>query len=210
MASARAQVARFVVGTPGVAWASIWRVWVERDGSIYVAARTMASRFKASLHATGDWRIGFQHTATGGHRLPPGLRRTVFQFSPAREPRPGVMRAFTLVTPWFAVIPGTDGATVPRDTVWITPPDEDRKVECMLLITTPPVYASTWPGEKEGSGFISRIPLPDGRTLWIVSRIGAVTEEELAHWRAWREQSRAVVEGVGLGALQSALRRRTR
>lgn len=185
IASARARTVRFVVGTPGVAWASVWRVWVRPDSSVYVSARAIAGQFKASLHATGDWRLGFQHIATGGHGLPDGRDRVVARFTPARELAPGITRAFTLITPWFAVWPRPGWPALPRGTVWIDPPAEGQVVECMLMIVTAKGHMSTWPGIG-GTRLIARVDMPDGRTLWMVYQIATPTAEVLAYWQIVR------------------------
>lgn len=164
---------------------------------MYAAARSIASRFKASHHATGDWRIAFQHVAAGGARLPPGLPRVVHRFPPAKESAPGVTRAFTLATPWFAVRPQPEDATPPASTFWIDPPAEGQSVECLLVITTPAVRVTTWPGSNKGTHAVTHLDLPDGRTLWVVYQIGTVTGKMLEQWRVLRERGRAAVEGSG-------------
>jgi hypothetical protein len=179
-ASTRARTVRFVVGTAGVAWASIWRAWVEDDSSVYASARLIAGQFKAGLHPT-EWRIDFQHIAAGGRRLPAGRDRVIARFPPAKETAPGTTRAFTLITPWFAVWPRPGAPPPSRAIVWIDPPAEGQVVEFMLIITTAGTRVSAWPGANGGTHLVRSVELPDGRTLWVVYQITSLVPEILAY-----------------------------
>lgn len=71
---------RFAVGEPGGARSSVWRVWMnDRRDDVYIAARSLASEVKVSLHPD-FWYYGFTstHAARASSLVPPGADRKKF------------------------------------------------------------------------------------------------------------------------------------
>lgn len=50
---------RFAVGSPTGLTSNAWRVWTTKQGDIYIACRDNFKEAKVSLHASGQWRMGF-------------------------------------------------------------------------------------------------------------------------------------------------------
>ena len=103
MAQAGDSVYRFTVGAPDAERSSVWRLWTHTPKSassgteIYLAMRNIAADFKASLHASGSWRVGFSrddHPAA-----PPGQDRAMHKWRRPEEMAPGWTRAFQVGVP---------------------------------------------------------------------------------------------------------------
>jgi hypothetical protein len=86
---------RFAVGTPDGAHSSVWRVWAYRS-DVYVAARSIVSEMRVSLHASGKWRAAFteKHLKRPQPFIDPSRDRAVDKWERPPEFAPGWTRGF--------------------------------------------------------------------------------------------------------------------
>jgi hypothetical protein len=179
---------RFAVGTPAGARSSVWRVWAAQDGSIYVAARAIAGEFKASLHGSGDWRVGFTQESRARRKLlAPGRDRIIDRFSPPAETAPGMRRGFTIVIPWLAVVEssGVGEMRAAGPVTWLEPLSEGQVTEVAMTVVAPTVRINdVGPGITR----VGVIPIPTGGTLWVTAFTRRANEAEVrTYQRAQRE-----------------------
>ena len=178
---------RIAVGTPDGPRSGIWRVWVEPDGSIYIAERYTAGRLKASLHPSGSWRIAFTDPAEGQRLMggAPSTDRAFDKFRPSREMGPGVRRAFTVVIPWLSVTQPRHGKVTEGEVHWLPALPANHLEEVVIFLTDAAATAliSTWPGERSmGTKLVGRFDKQDDSTVWVVNLRRAATPEEVATW----------------------------
>lgn len=114
---------RFAVGSPDGVSSNSWRLWVGREGDVYLACRDNFQNMKVSLHVSGRWRMAFTEEAV---RKDPTLVSVgadraweVWDEPPAQFP--GAVAAFRLVFPTeeLAVHPEQRADKTWRDTVFI-------------------------------------------------------------------------------------------
>lgn len=178
---------RFAVGTADGPRSSIWRVWVESDGSIYVGERYTAGRLKASLHPSGSWRIAFTDSSEA-QRLMGGADdtdRAFDKFGPSREMALGVRRAFTVVIPWLSVTQPRHGKVTEGEVHWLPALPVNHLEEVIVFLTDSAATAriATWPGASNmGAKFLGRLGIQNGSTVWVVSWRRAALPEEIAKW----------------------------
>jgi hypothetical protein len=101
---------------------------------------------------------------TGGSRL-------AGQFSRPAETAPGCRLAFRVLVPASAVSINSAVESLPKDLIWIPPPQPDRAVEIALIMTAPGAQTDGWPGRRAMStGLVGGFPLDSGEYLWLVHR----------------------------------------
>lgn len=72
-----------IVGGPNAGLgAASWRIWTNKD-DVYVAAADLAGTIKASLHASGRWRVAYttEHMSEDQPLWDAALDRAVWTFS---------------------------------------------------------------------------------------------------------------------------------
>jgi len=81
------------VGTPSGCRATVWRLWTNPKGDVYVAARALAGSLKVSLHVRGNWRKAF----IGAHPADPTKDRAFLKWKRGPEVSPGLTRALEML-----------------------------------------------------------------------------------------------------------------
>lgn len=184
------QPIRFAAGSPTGPRSTVWRIWAERDSSVYVAARAIAGRFKASLHASGDWRVSFRLLEDARLVIPGATGRIVKRFAPSKEIAPRVRRGFSLFIPWFAVsLPPLDGVES-GPVVWLEAPDDGYCIEASLIFTDEAGATFAPADNRASSRVIGTLNLPNGGTVSVVCRTRPVLPKEAAAWAATRRKHR--------------------
>lgn len=173
---AKERAIRFVVGTPGGLRSSTWKCWTPAGGKsdVYLGARSIASAFKISLHESGSWQVGLTSKAEdklkAEGRWTEGSRHAAL-FSRPTETAPGCLLAFRVLVPESAVSIDSAVESLPKDLIWIPPPQPDRAVEIALIMTAPGTQTDGWPGRRAMStGLVGGFPLDSGEHLWLVHR----------------------------------------
>lgn len=190
-------VVRFAVGRPDGPRSGAWRVWTERDGSLYIAARRIANSFKASLHPVG-WRIAFsaQHADSAQSLVPRGTDRAVRKFDRPAELAPGVTRAFSVLIPAAAALVPAYGGSERGDIVWLPTPPADHVTEVSIILTNPNTRTTGWPGKRGmGTSLVGRLHLANGESAWVVYRERPEEAGERDTWVGWRHRVRDLVSG---------------
>jgi hypothetical protein len=132
---------RFAVGSPDGVSSNSWRLWVGRQGDVYLACRDNFQNMKVSLHVSGRWRMAFTEEAV---RKDPTLvsvgadRAWEVWDEPPERPF-GAIAAFRLVFPTeeFAVNPDQRTTKAWRDTVFIeAAPARSGKLTTLTLFVT--------------------------------------------------------------------------
>lgn len=189
---AKNSVVRFAVGNPAGAQSSIWRLWTSgKYSDVYLAARTVAQDVKVSLHGSGNWRHAFtsEHMSGPSPHISPDEDRARSKWQRPPEIAPGVTRAFQILVPSSEV-------TVPKHLIGGNPPGSQKTIVWVprapagsityftVLFTSPTTTAATlpgWPGRRRmGTRLVSRIGLPNGETVWVVTHEERMSESQRA------------------------------
>ena len=153
--SKESETYRFAVGSPDGPRSSTWRIWVEKDSSIYIGPRDTGGQFKVSLHPRGYWRVE-------GHRIDPPGPRLFDTFTPA-EVQPGLRRGVTIVIPWLAVHQPKHGRIEPGMVHWL-PMLADGHVSVVDLAVADPAAGEFAAGPE----ILAVNPLANGSTVWLL------------------------------------------
>jgi hypothetical protein len=141
---------------------------------VYLAPRSIAAAYHLSLHESGEWHVGFSEEFkrelleegrwVGGSRL-------IAQFPKPAEIAPGTILGFRILIPASAVTIDSSNETHPTELVWIPSPPPDRAIEISVLILSPSVKLSGWPGRQAmETSLVGNFGLASGEHLWIVYR----------------------------------------
>jgi len=166
----------------------VWRVWTGPDGSVYQSVRNISGVFKASLHPRG-WRIAFTKLSDPQRlamSLPPP-DRAIDKFPPSTELAPGVRRGIVVLVPSFSVSVSRSGERSDGDIHWVAPAPTGHVVEVTTVLTSSHTSSSPddWPGNQSmGTQFVGRLPLLEGGTAWLVSRLVQPPASVLDRWTA--------------------------
>jgi len=164
---------RFAVGTPDGPRSSTWRIWVGRDGSVFVSTRTPGGHVQVSLHASGRWRIVFDDPAEPPRIGAAAGTRLFDQFAPGPEIKPGIRHGVMIVIPWLVVGPPSARPPEEERILWL-PPLAEGQVACVPLFLTAPnvivddaIASTTGP---RGSGvslrYTTRVARPEEVEDW--------------------------------------------
>ena len=154
------------------------------DASIYVAPRDVAGEFKASLHGTGDWRIGFTSQSVVQRTLRPTADRIVGRFAPTPENQPGVSHAFSVWIPWLSVVRPAHGRRETAPVIWLSSPREGCVTEVAMTLIAPTVVVSRAVDHRgEPVAVLGTIPRPTGDTLWVVAATRECPPSEAEEYR---------------------------
>ena len=144
---------RFTVTDGTVCRAATWICWTpigKRKSDVYLACRELGYAWHASLHQSGDWRIAYtpeffkENLGTFPDKCD---NRVIMQWPRPPQIVEGVTLAFRIITPYPAV-------SIPLDTplsksiIRIPVPPDNRAVEIAVIITSPRVPVSQWPGRN--------------------------------------------------------------
>jgi hypothetical protein len=166
---------RFAVGTPRGCRATVWRLWTNPKGDVYVAARALAGSLKVSLHVRGNWRMAF----IGAHPADPAKDRAFLKWKRGLEVAPGLTRALEML-----VMAG-DVTTPPGDSdpviAWTPPPAASEVGRFTVLLTSAFCTAATgpdWPGRHGmGTELVYCEELPGtGETVWVTWHVEPLSD----------------------------------
>lgn len=179
-------ILRFAVGSPSGPQSGIWQVWANPKGDVYVAGRLVGHHFKASLHRTGRWRVGYTEAQARRLGLPPSVDRAILKWTAPPEFAPGVRRAFAVIVPSSEVTgppaPMSDDPSI----CW-------RPVAQEGMATVFTIFFATRPVAFADVHEIGRLTIPGKRILCTVETAGEEPET-----RAVREQERRqLLQGLG-------------
>jgi hypothetical protein len=184
------QVIRFGVGTADGARSASWRVWVHR-GEIYVGARRVAGRFKASLHGSGDWRIGFSQDAdTQGAAIPVAENRQPIRWQPNLA-APGVMRAFRVIVPSSEVRVPAYGGRESGNIYW-RPNLGPEMTTIFAVILTGPIEIDGWPGKDQGVDHVGSLDMGGGCRVWVI--VHDEHEDPVGRWTEGKPRAQIDVQ----------------
>ena len=149
---------RFAVGTPqrhGPAWI-VWHSGPRDD--VYAGARTTAGEIKASMHASGDFRIALttRHMNSGRAIVEPG-KRVLEQWRPY-ELTPGVWCVFAIRQPASSVNMSYE---LPTGVQFVPPPVGGNETAAHVYVARRDVEVTFDPQ------VIGSFSLPSGATTWV-------------------------------------------
>lgn len=180
---------RFVVGTLHGPWSGTWVVWANQGkGDIYVAARSVASQIKVSLHQSGQCRMALtrEHLRRPNPLLGPSDRGAIVWEMRENLGMPGVSRPLAINFPGTELrpdVPPPKKAPV----VFITPPPAARLVEVSIVFTSPTARSDPWPGAiRSQTALVAVFDLDALGKAWIVSREVDITPEHREQYELGR------------------------
>jgi hypothetical protein len=138
---------------------------------VYLACRELRGEFKASLHESGEWHIGYSEAFYDDAFPESGARpesRFIEEWPRPQPIEPGVTLAFRVLTLWSSA---TDDRPLAPRVFTVPAPPHGEAVEVAVLITAPSFPTSTWPGHANmGTKPIGSFQLASGDTVWLVYR----------------------------------------
>jgi hypothetical protein len=166
---------RFGVGDGTAKRAATWKCWAiigAGKNDVYLANRHLAGALKASMHASGEWHIGFDRRYLEEHARPEEWpSRFVDQSKKPFDLLPGYTLACRIVTP-SASVNVLPRAETSRTITWVAPPPDGQAVEVGVVLTAPHVRYHSWPGHRSmNTALVGRFQLDNGGTVWLVSRV---------------------------------------
>jgi len=143
----------------------VWRIWtIKTTADVYVAARSVASEIKISLHASGVWQHGL--TSTAAIEAGVDASKRLFQrWTSHPELVPGWQRPVQII---LANAQLQHGAPRPPASVISVPAPNSRSASIIeIWIETPGQHN---PIELTDSFLIGVVHRGDGGSVWVVSR----------------------------------------
>lgn len=155
--------------------AATWKLWAHdsaKRSEVYLACRALGGELKASLHASGEWHVGYSQE-TFEAKVKPVAPEKVGRFI-QRWPRPvaispGITLAFRIVTPSSAVSERIRAPEKAADIVWLpnAPGGKATEIDVFFVASLPP--QRDWPGKRSmGTALVGSCPLRSGETVWAV------------------------------------------
>lgn len=168
---------RFGVGSASGPRSGVWRVWTNnRRDDVYIAARTLGSELKVSLHP-GFWYFGFteRHAGRESNLIPPGRDRRLHRWERPAEFTPGWTRAFEIVVPESELVDhgkAYEGAQA----IWLPAPASGQSVHFNLLLSKPGAPRGrrgfpTAEGYESVSEIVTRLGLSTGEDVWVIAHV---------------------------------------
>lgn len=198
----------FAVGTPMGPRSSVFRIWSAPGKSdVYITSRVVRGEFKASLHQSGKWRIGFtsEHVAGPNPLIPPTKDRALLKWSRPTPFDNGVTNAFQIIVPATEVTnfspPDTD------EIIWVPRPGDDFETMFYVTFTSTTTRVTDWPGKRAmNTGLIGSFVLANGDTVWITTLDIPLRDSTTHVLKLRREQMREEIEKRGITAKPGELR----
>ena len=169
------QVVRLSVLDGDVALSSIWRIW-RRKRDIYVAIRSITSRFKTSLHASGIFRHAFASTEARCFRAP-GLDRAVAKWTRAPDQVPGGTLLFQIIIPGLGLEGRVLNRPPPRDLVSLDRPAPDQSLYVSVVETSPGTVTSGPRMANQPTRILATWQTDEGGVVWVVSHMADLLED---------------------------------
>jgi len=161
---------RFAVGTPASLSSNSWRVWTQGQET-YVVCRDAYREIKASLHASGTWKVGFteQAVAASPTLLPEGRDRAWKKWRPDLDDQTKLV--IGLQIPFLAqslfVKPESRSRWRPK-VIFIEPPVDPQKMTVVSIGVAPTLSPAAGDPALEG-GVIAVLPLGASRSVQLIA-----------------------------------------
>jgi hypothetical protein len=201
------QVMRFAVGSVDGPRSPTWRLWVPANKSdIYISRRSLAGEFKASLHESGKWRMGFtaEHEERPGSLVSPGADRAVLKWDRPEPIVDHVTKAFSIVVPWFELRDNVPRLAAKDEVALIPAPSEKHCAELTLFLVEKGVALRGWPGQRSmGTSLVGTASLANGGGVCLVAWMHEMNRDQLGRLNEFRTRVRVkskdddIVENVG-------------
>jgi hypothetical protein len=190
------QTIRFGVGEPDGPRSATWRLWVPaRSSDVYAARRSLAGQVKASLHASGRWRVAFTTELVeraDQELVAPGQDRVIIAWDRPPEVMPGLTAAFDIIVPWFEVVPQALPVSDSEHVVFYPAPGEGGQVNVYVFLSSPSLVAEGWPGQRSmGTTLMGTAGLGSGEKVWLVARTVMMPAEHRRQLEAFRRNAPA-------------------
>jgi hypothetical protein len=185
---------RWAVGSINGPRGATWRLWGNKKGDVYLAARSITREVKASFHRDRKCHLGFTSEYIESARTQfPGL--TSRNWDCWTIPDELVVRALQIVLPASEL--RAFASQEAAQTKWLPPPSENFTSEVTVFIvdcrTMGRPTDSKWPGASVGAQSLGLIDLPvAGRTVWAVHTYNALDGSAMA----CIEKQRRMVENL--------------
>jgi hypothetical protein len=176
----RDPVIRFAVGSPEEAYSAVWNL-VTNGNDVYLFGRQMARYLKASLHASGVWRIAW--TKESQVLLTGTDDRVIERWRRPPEFRPGWTQGISILVPWTPIGRHFSAVDAPagKPVSWIRAPAPWYKVVFTVLFSAADVPESAWGTMAEpGDRNLGRIVLQNGESVWVAVRRAPLEPNEKA------------------------------
>lgn len=165
---------RFGIKTECGKRASTWNCTVPKGvgkNDIYILNRALGGTIKTSLHESGQCHtafIGKFYNENFAEVEKDERGRFVQKWSKPNELAEGLTLVFRIVTPSSSANKNISDETH-KEIFWIPNAPENMATEIDIIITTPDVLVSGWPGGKSmGTQLIGKLELDNGDTVWFV------------------------------------------
>jgi hypothetical protein len=188
---------RFAAGSPTGTRASLWRLWTNPKGDVYLASRLLARRLKVSLHVGGRYRMAF----TDQHPADPTMDRAFVKWERKDNIAAGLTRALSLpVVAADATIPcRADSRQL--EIVWKPPPPAGQlgSVTVLLgLFKHAAASGASWPGQRSmGTELVYREALGTSETLWVLWHTEPLTAAHIEARESLRQRAAAHRDRLG-------------
>jgi hypothetical protein len=149
--------------------ASTWKIWNNKS-DVYLASRSQGGSFKVSFHAKCNWRFAFtKEMYLKEKEYNPDWRkdRLIEEWAKPKPLSEGVTLAYRIITPWSSVrIPIRKTA---ENIVYIPNAPENKAIEIYIIITSPNINITGWPGKRAmNTSLVGSFLIDNGDTIWVV------------------------------------------
>jgi hypothetical protein len=181
MPSSQRKTLRFAAGSPSEYRSAIWRLWVQGN-DVYLAARTMISMLKLSLHRSGAWRLAW--TDTSGQRARNSSDRVEERWSRPAPFRPGWIQGPALIVPNpgtkrpFQRAAGVAGTPIR----WSEPPRPGHKLHFTILFADSTAPPDSWQTVfRSGDQSVGVLDQRNGTRVVLCRRAVPMVEKESSY-----------------------------
>lgn len=200
--SKNGQVVRVgVVNNDGRLCSSIWRIWMHRF-DLYVAVRSLSGRFKTSLHKSGKFRHAFVTEEESEKFRGAGGDRAVHKWDRPSEQIAGGTLLFQVIIPEAGLAVYRPTYKLPKGLISLSRPFRDHVIYISAVETAAGVTTAGPRFADRPTTVLASWPIPDGRTLWLVSHDAIITNENL---QVLRHIEELLEQSAQVGKLKEAL-----
>jgi hypothetical protein len=187
-------IVRFAVVDGPLALSSVWVVWRNKR-DVYVAIRTIAFKFKTSLHESGQFRHAYVSDAEAERFQRKGCDRAIAKWRRPPEQVPGGTLVFQVLIPGCELGGKILKYPLPNKLVPLNRPSE-TEVAYVSIIETGPEAVTNGPQMAEGTTTrLAKWNTEEGGSIWVVSHSGSLSDGNRAYIAHYHELARAVVRG---------------
>jgi len=184
---------RFSIGDPNGLQSGEWRIWSESGKSdVYLAIRAIGGIHKISLHASGvcNSSITRQFAEAQSNLVSPETgSRHLDQWVRPVNSGPLLSIPLRLRFPSTELRPGMGSRLKEKEKTWVSPPPSGHTLDVICNFTSQPFPSGQWPWCDDGGSLLGSTDLPNGETLWLVSRIYLTPPTLLSHIEQQRKRA---------------------